>query len=215
MPHNYPISLDLSGKLCLVVGGGEVGERKVMGLLDAGARVRVVSVTLTPTLQAQADAQQIEAVLAPYETAHLADAFLVFAATNQREVNAQITSDAKAHGLLVNVADAPEASSFHVPSIVRRGDFCLSITTGGNNPLLASRLGEELANQFGPEYGPYVELLGQMRDYIKRVTNLPQSRRTAMNRLIDAGTEIRALLRESQGEAAKKVAETLIREVLE
>ncbi|HLK58242.1 MAG TPA: bifunctional precorrin-2 dehydrogenase/sirohydrochlorin ferrochelatase [Chthonomonadaceae bacterium] len=215
MPRYYPISLDLSGKLCLVVGGGAVAERKVAGLLDAGARVRVISPELTPTLQALADAQRIEVLLAPYETACLADAGLVFAATNRREVNARVAQEAGARGLLVNVADAPEASSFHVPALIRRGDFCLSISTGGKNPLLAARLSDELETRFGPEYGAFVELLGQMRDYIKGMTDLPPLRHRALERLLDAENELCALLRASEGDAARTYAEALIREVLE
>src|SRR5579871_907816 len=163
MARYYPLTLEIAGETCVVVGGGMVAERKVSGLLEAGARVRVVSPQLTPALQALAAAAQIEAQRAPYDPSCLTDALLVFAATDDRAVNAQVAADARARALLVNVADAPEEGRFIVPSVVRRGEFCLSISTGGANPMLAARLSEEMEQRFGPEYGAFVELLGQMR----------------------------------------------------
>lgn len=214
MPLVYPITLHLAGKLCLVVGGGPVAERKALGLLEAAARVRVVSPTLTPTLQALSEAQRIETLLVPYDSAQLADVFLVFAATNHREVNARIAADAGRLNLLVNVADAPDDSAFLVPSTLRRGELCISISTGGNNPTLAARLGDELEARFGPEYGAFVELLGQMRDYIKKATDVPERRRAAHAHLLDAEADLRALLREGKHEAARSAAEMLVEEIL-
>jgi precorrin-2 dehydrogenase / sirohydrochlorin ferrochelatase len=202
MSRYYPIYMSLAGRVCLVVGGGSVAERKVQGLLEAGARVHVVSPEVTPTLRQLGAAGEIEIVLGRYEAHCLAEAALAFAATNVREVNAQVASDARARGIPVNVADAPEEGDFIVPSVVRRGDFCLSISTGGNHPLLAARLGAEMEARFGPEYGEFVELLGQMRDYIKEKTPSLPLRREALARLLEYEEELRALLRENKSEQA-------------
>ena len=210
----YPAHLDLSGKLCVVVGGGRVGERKVMGLLDANAMVRVVSMTLTPALEHLADEDRFETILAPYESVHLRGAWLVFAATNSREVNARITSDARVHNLLINVADSPETTNFIVPSTVRRGDLCIGISTGGHAPTLAARLSDELENRFGTEYGSLLELLGEMRDYIRQEIEVSELRREAMHRLVDAEADLRSLLRDGRQDEANHLAQTIVRERL-
>ena len=208
MPRYYPLYLNIEGQICLVVGGGPVAERKVSGLLDARARVRIVSPTLTPQLQSWAEQSLIETIALPYTTSFLQDIVLVFAATNNREVNAQIAQDARAKGLWVTVADAPEEGSFVSPSVLRRGELCLSISTGGANPMLAARLSEELAQRFGPEYGEFVELLGQMRAYIKTRVSHVGGRRVLLARLLEPDTEaeIRTLLREGQAEKAREQA---------
>lgn len=202
----FPISIDISSKLCVVVGGGAVAERKVADLRDANAVVRVVSPDVTDVLREQAQAGSIEWLPVLYETAHLAGAWLVFAATNNRAVNAQVTADASARHLFVNVADAPDEGSLLVPSVVRRGELCLSISTGGANPMLARKIAGELRQQYGAEYGALVELLGQMRAYIKERTPLPALRRTALARLIDSEAELRGLLHSGDADGARTLA---------
>lgn len=212
MPRYYPIQLNLEAQTCLVVGGGAVAARKVAGLLEAGARVRVVSPRLAPELQARAEAGEIEARWAAYAPEHLNGVVLAFAATEDRSVNAQVAADAGARGIPVNVADSPEESGFLVPSVVRRGALCLSVSTGGNSPMLAARLCDELEARFGPEYGDFVELLGQMRSYIKERTRDVSRRRAAFARLLDSETELRAALRAGPPEAARVLAEALVAE---
>jgi precorrin-2 dehydrogenase/sirohydrochlorin ferrochelatase len=193
-----------------VVGGGAVAERRVAGLRAAGARVRVVSPTLTSALRALADAEQIEYVPARYAPLHLADAFLVFTATDSRQVNAQVAEDAAARNLLVNSADAPEEGDFIVPSVVRRGGLHVSLSTGGSSPTLTARLCEELETRFGPEYGDFLELLARMRAYIKRKARDSAQIRHAHVHLLDAEAELRALLRAGQTEAAQARAEAIV-----
>ncbi len=214
MSSYFPISIDISGKLCVVVGGGAVAERKVADLRDANAVVRVISPDVTDVLREQAQAGDIDWLPVPYETAHLAGAWLVFAATNNRAVNAQVTVDANARHLFVNVADAPDEGSLLVPSVVRRGELCLSISTGGANPMLARKIAGELRQQYGPEYGALVELLGQMRAYIKESTPLPALRRTALARLIDSEAELRRLLHSSDTDGARTMAMNAVDDAL-
>lgn len=215
MSRYYPITLNIQNKTCLVVGGGSVGARKAEGLLNAGARVRVLSREFTPELQALAVAGRIETLPELYSAVHLAGVTLVFAATNNRAVNAQIAADCQARHILVNVADAPEEGDFVVPSVVRRGELCISISTGGNNPMLAAKLAAELEARFGEEYGDFVELLGQMRVYIKERTEEPAKRRIALARLIEAEAELRDRLRSNQPDRAVQHAKALIDETLE
>jgi precorrin-2 dehydrogenase/sirohydrochlorin ferrochelatase len=214
MPRYYPLYLDLGSRVCLVVGGGAVAERRVQGLLEAGAEVRVVSPTLTPGLQEQANAQTIRHLAGVYEPGMLAGVTLVVAATNVRAVNAQVVVDAQASRILVNAADAPDEGDYIVPSVVRRGELCLSISTGGANPMLAARLAAELETRFGPEYALYVELLGQMRVYIKRTTDATGLRRRALADLLDAEPLLLEQLKTGDREAAHTIATEIVDAVL-
>jgi precorrin-2 dehydrogenase / sirohydrochlorin ferrochelatase len=210
MSRYYPVYLALTGKRCLVVGGGKVAERKTLGLLDAGAQVRVVSLSFTPGLQSLAKTSRIEAITAPYAPSHLEGAKLVFAATDSRDVNGRVTADAAERGIPANVADAPEESDFITPSVVRRGDLCISVSTGGNQPMLAARICDELEARYGPEYAQYVELLGRIRDYLKENTDDYAVRQQTMARLLEHDAELRELLRGGDPEAAQQRAWSLI-----
>ena len=198
MKRYYPIHLDITDRRCLVVGGGAVAERRVCGLYEAGARVRVVSPALTPQLQHQADAGEIVVVRGPYHAMYLQDVHLVVAATNRRDVNAQVARDARERRIPVNLADAPDDGDFVVPSVVRRGALVVSISTGGSSPGLAARLQDELSAKFGPEYAEYVELLGHMRDVVKSSIDSPGARRDALTPILDAQAELLGLLRQGQ-----------------
>jgi len=159
----YPIFAVIEDKPCLVVGGGAVGERKVADLMAAGARVTVVSRTLTPELASLADRGEIRYLSEDFTAAQVEGMALVMAATDDREVNAAVSAAAQARAIWVNVADDPEYCTFIVPAQVRRGDLTLAISTGGASPALASQLRQELQQYFGPEYGPYLDLLQRVR----------------------------------------------------
>ena len=159
----YPIFVLLEDKPCLVVGGGSVGERKVLDLLEAGARVTVLSKDLTPTLTKLAQTGEIRYLNEPFIPEQVNGMVLVLAATDDREVNARVSAAAQARGILVNVADAPEYCNFIVPAQVRRGELTLAISTGGASPAVAQKLRQELEQRFGPEYKPYLALLQGVR----------------------------------------------------
>ncbi len=214
MPHYYPIHLDLEGKKCLVVGGGAVAERRVGGLLEAGAAVIVISPVLSLALAEWQRQGSIQVIETAYEPSALDSVVLVVAATNVREVNAQIIADAKARGVLVNAADAPEEGDYIVPSLVRRGELCLSLSTGGNNPLLSARLAAELEARFGPEYADYVELLGQIRLYIKERTADRTLRRQALLRLLEGEALLLDSVRAGSHVTARALAEEMVEAVL-
>jgi len=162
----YPIFLNIDGKPCLVVGGGAVGERKVQDLLAAGAKVTVISREATPLLRDQAAQGLITLQQGDFRPEHLEGMVLAIAATNDQPVNEAVSAAAQARGLPVNVVDQPALCSFIVPATIRRGDLVVAIGTGGRSPALAKKLRRELAERFGPEFGPYLELLGAIRDAV-------------------------------------------------
>lgn len=162
----YPVCLNILDRLCTVIGGGGVAERKVRGLLACGARVRVVSPACNLGLTQLGREGTVELRERPYEPDDLSDSFLIFAATDDPWVQEEISQEAKRRGISVNVADNPESCSFHVPAIHRQGNLVLTVATGGRSPALAALVRQQLAEQFGPEYGPLLELLGGLRSLL-------------------------------------------------
>ena len=155
----YPIFLDLSGRRCVVVGGGEVANRKARKLLQARARVVVIS----PEIAAELESVAVEIHRRSYREGDLEGAYLAFAATNSREANAAVAREAKERGVPINVADRPSEGDFALPSTLRRGRLQVAVSTGGASPALARRIKEELEAVFGPEWAGIVEELGRSR----------------------------------------------------
>jgi len=158
-----PVNLDVRDQPCLVVGGGEVGERKVKGLLECGAKVGLVSRDLTPGLAELVESKAVELLGPEYQTEHLSGVVLVFAATDDMALNSCVSREAQDQGVWVNVADRPELCRFIVPASFRRGDLTIAISTGGSSPAAAAKIRARLENEFGPEYGPFLRLMGLVR----------------------------------------------------
>ena len=155
----YPIFLDLSGRRCVIVGGGEVANRKARKLLQARARVVVIS----PEIGAELERVAVEIHRRSYREGDLEGAYLAFAATNSREANAAVAREAKERGVPVNVADRPSEGDFALPSTLRRGRLQVAVSTGGASPTLARRIRGELEEAFGPEWAGIVETLNTAR----------------------------------------------------
>jgi precorrin-2 dehydrogenase/sirohydrochlorin ferrochelatase len=130
----YPVNLNIKGKLCVVIGGGRVAERKVKNLLRCGGRVRVVSPALTDRLSKWVGQGKIDYTPSEYRASHLKGAFLVYAATSDRKVNAEIARDAARRRLLVNVADSAKDSTFILPAVFRKGEVSIAVSTNGLSP---------------------------------------------------------------------------------
>ena len=146
MPSRYPITLiHLESVLAVVVGGGAVGERKVKGLLDAQARVRLIAPTATPRLRAWAERGEIQWERREFRAGDLAGAGLVFAATHVRAVNYTVTQEAHRLGLLVNVADAPAEGDFHAPAVHRTDEVILAVSSYAGRPGIATHLRDRIA----------------------------------------------------------------------
>lgn len=172
----YPICLiNLEAKRCVVVGGGDIAARKTAGLCDAGAHVLVISPELVPSLQEDLQANRISWLQRAYRSGDLDGSFLVIAATDDPRVNADVWQECRRIGCLVNVVDDPERCNFILPSLVRREELAIAITTGGASPALARRLREKLEGLIGPEYGVLASILGELRPTL--TSRIPAHRR--------------------------------------
>lgn len=170
----YPVFLELEGKDVLVVGGGQVARRKVETLLEYGASVKTVSKGLSSSLQKQVEEGRICYLGPEFEPKCLDGIFLVIAATDDRDLNHQISEEARRRGILVNAVDQPQDCNIIMPSIVRRGDLMIAISTSGRSPALAKKIREDLEVQYGQEYEIFLSLMGRMREVIFS-RGLPQS----------------------------------------
>src|SRR2546427_4047392 len=146
----YPISLDLGGRRCVVIGGGPVAEQKVLGLLDAGAQVTVVSPELSLGLQDRAAQGLIATHRREYRSGDLAGAFLAVAATDDRTVNRRVWTEAEERGTLLNAGDDLPHCHFIAPAVHRAGDITVAVSTAGKSPALAVRLREQIARLIDP-----------------------------------------------------------------
>jgi precorrin-2 dehydrogenase/sirohydrochlorin ferrochelatase len=159
----YPVFWNITGKKCVVVGGGEVAERKVKRLLDCGAKVFIISSRLTPELARLNEENIIGHIAKEYSSEYIYGAALVVGATDDEETNTAISSDARSKGIPVNIVDDPQKCDFILPSLVERGDLTIVIGTGGKSPALARHLREELESKYGKEYEIFLNILGSLR----------------------------------------------------
>jgi len=183
----YPVSLDIKNRKCLVVGGGGVGTRKVMTLIDCDAKVTVVSPTVSGQLLELANNGLIVLEKRPYRETDLDGMFLVIGTTDDEELNRQISMDAEKLNMLCNIADRPEVCNFILPSIVNRGDLTISISTSGKSPALAKRLRIELEEQFGNEYAEFLRLMGAIRKKLLSQKHEPEAHKHLFEKLISGG----------------------------
>ncbi len=167
---DYPVNLILENRLCVVVGAGPVGLRKVRGLLESGARVRLVTLAPPPANQVP---RGIEIRVGSFRPTDLEGAFLVFAATSERQINAAVAREARRQGRLVSVADTPAEGDFTLPALLRRGRMTIGVSTGGASPALAAQVRDRLAESFGPEWAWVLEIAAALRR--KRLTLLESS----------------------------------------
>jgi precorrin-2 dehydrogenase/sirohydrochlorin ferrochelatase len=162
----FPMFMKLEGKQCLVVGAGKVGEPKIAGLLETGARIRVVALDASPAIREWARSGKIELELRAFTNDDLQGAFMAVVATASRTLNERIYHEALRLGVLCNVVDVPDLCDFFYPSIVRRGDLQIAVSTAGNSPSLAQKIRQQLEKQFGPAYAAWVAELGETRKLI-------------------------------------------------
>jgi len=172
----YPIVLTgLNHVRCVVIGGGAVAARKVGALLASGAQVRVISPDLHAQFTDWLVEDRFEHVARRYEHGDLEGAFLAIAATSVRQVNAQVVDEARARGILINVADDPDAGNFTTMGAVTRGDVLLAVSTAGESPALSAFIRRRLEATFGPEYGVLAQRLGELRQQV--IETLPADER--------------------------------------
>lgn len=192
----YPINLKIENSLCLVVGGGAVALRKCRGLLQADARVRVISPKLVPELRALADNGDVEWFERPFVEGDLEDVCLVFAATNSRKVQLLVYEEAGKKKVLLNSADAPRESNFHVPAHFRRGPMIVTVSTGGGSPALSKKLRTQLEEEIVPGYQNVVELMGIIRESVIALS-VPQNESGEIFRSLFEGNLVEYVLEEN------------------
>jgi len=163
MPFRYPVALELSGRRCVVTGGGREAEAKARALLDADADVVVIAPRVTHGIVDLVRRGELAHVARRHRTGDLEGAFLVIAADSDRAVRAAVFAEAEAERVLCNAVDDVEHCHFAVPSIVRRGELLFAISTGGRAPALAKRLRRRLTEQFGWQWEALVDVLGEVR----------------------------------------------------
>jgi siroheme synthase-like protein len=186
----YPIYLDLADRPCVVIGGGSVAERKVQGLLAAGAAVTVVAPTLTHGLEALAAGGRICHVAREYARGDLDGHRLAFAATDDGAVNAAVAREGGERGVWVNAADDPVHCDFILPAVLRRGPLVVAVATGGASPAVAALVRDELDRRLGPEYALLGEVAAEVRRELRaaRIRTSPRAWREALS------GEVRTLL---------------------
>lgn len=182
----YPIFLDLRGRACVVVGGCAAARAKVEALLAAGAEVTVVAEDLVPSLAAFTEAGRVRHLARPYRPGDLAGAFLAISVLADPAVNQPFWEEAERRGIPANVMDDVPRCSFIAPSIVRRGDLAVAISTGGRAPALAVRLRERLERSLGPEHARFLELAAALRAPIAERHPDFATRRQLWYRVVDS-----------------------------
>jgi siroheme synthase-like protein len=196
----YPIFVEMAGRRCVVIGGGQVAEGKVQGLLAAGAEVTVVSPTLTPALGDLLASGRIRHEPRPYQEGDLQGYEVCMVATDDGAVNATVAAEGKRRGVWVNAADDPANCDFILPSVVRQGEVVVAASTGGASPALARRLREELTDFLSEDYAALAELLNEVRQDLRRrkISVDAETWQTAMD------GRFRALLAQRRPEEARE-----------
>jgi len=182
----YPINLDIQNRNCLVVGGGGVGTRKVITLLNCGANVTAVSPDMSAQLRKIADSPGLTLKQRPYRSSDLEGIFLVIGATDDETLNRQISRDAEQRGTLCNIADRPEICNFILPAIVQREDLVITVSTSGKSPALAKKLRKSLQARFGEEYGVLLKLMGGIRNKLLSHSHEPEAHKPIFEQLINS-----------------------------
>jgi precorrin-2 dehydrogenase/sirohydrochlorin ferrochelatase len=174
VPDYFPVFLDLRGRRCLVVGGGPVGERKVRDLLACGAAVTLISPTLTDGLAGLVSEGRLHHRGRPFRRSDVLDCALVIAATGVATTDARVAREARRRRALVNTVDRPQHCDFIVPAVLRRGELQIAVSSGGRSPALAREIRKCLEPLFAPDYGDFVEQVGQRRRRLRaRATSAP------------------------------------------
>lgn len=175
----FPIVLTgLDHRRCVVVGGGTVAARKVKALVDAGAHPEVISPDLSPELEHLVTSGEATVIGRAYQQGDLEGATLVVAATNTRHVNEAIANECRQHGILVNVVDVPDLCAFTLPSVIRRGDLLITVSTGGRSPAFARHMRETLEPVVDAVYGDMLTILFEVRPCVR--DRVPRSEQRAL-----------------------------------
>lgn len=198
----FPVFVNLQERPCLMVGGGVVAERKAATLLEYGAKITIISKEITAQIEQWHREGRVEIALRAFCEQDLEGIFLVFVATNDSEVNRRVSRCCREREILVNVAEHPEQGDFFVPSILKRRDLTVAISTAGKSPAFARRLRKELETIITPEYGEFVDLLGNVRSYLQEQVPDIKRRKQILQELVYS--DILALIQVGDKEKVKE-----------
>jgi precorrin-2 dehydrogenase len=201
----YVACLKLTGRRCVVVGGGEVGLEKVEGLLACDAEVTLIAPHAHDALARYADDGSIRWEQRSYRAGDLEGAFLVIAATDDTATNIAVFDDAERRAMLVNVVDVPPLCNFILPAIVRQGPIAIAISTAGASPALAKRMKREIAEQFGEPYARLAVLLNEARGWAKGTLPSYQARKQFFEGIVNGRPDPVALLRDGDEAAVREL----------
>jgi precorrin-2 dehydrogenase/sirohydrochlorin ferrochelatase len=203
----YIACLRLSGRRCVVVGGGDIGLEKVEGLLACGGEVTLIAPEAIAELRELADEGSITWERRVYEPGDLEGTFIVIAATDDTDVNIGIYEDAERRAMLVNVVDVPPLCNFILPAIVRQGSMAIAISTQGASPALAKRMKREIAEQFGPAYAELAVILNEVRGWAKGTLPTYNDRRDFFEGIVNGDPDPIGLIREGRTDEVWRIIE--------
>jgi siroheme synthase-like protein len=201
----FPIFLKLDGRLVVVVGGGAVAEQKIPGVLNAGARVRLIAPATTPQIAEWVRFGKIDWHAKEFEAGDLNGAFLVIAATSAPGVNATVFQAAEERGILCNAVDDIGHCHFYYGAVAQRGDLQIVVSTNGKSPALAQRLRKEFEEQFGPEYEIWLQWLGAAREALRANGPTSDASKKLLHELA-SGSMYEEFVRQTLRRAARKGA---------
>jgi len=204
----YPVYLDLQGRPCVVIGGGRLAEEKVRGLLAAGAAVTVIATDVDTEIREAVGTGRITWIPRVYQRGDLAGAALAFVAGQDPETVAAVWREGKERGTLINTVDDVPHCGFIAPSIVRRGDLTVAISTSGKAPALAVRLRQRLEGMLGDEHARFLEMAGTIRQPLAERHPDFATRRELWYRLVDS--DVLDLLRSGDETSARARFEEIL-----
>jgi len=199
----YIACLRLTGRRCVVVGGGDVGLEKVEGLLACDADVTLIAPDAIPPLRELADEGSIAWQRRPYATGDLDATFMVIAATSDTDVNIRVFEDAERRAMLVNVVDVPPLCNFILPAVVRQGPLAIAISTAGASPALAKRLKREIGAVYGEPYARLAIILNDARGWAKATLPTYQDRKEFFESIVNGDPDPIQLLRDGDDAAVR------------
>jgi precorrin-2 dehydrogenase / sirohydrochlorin ferrochelatase len=191
----YIACLKLTGRRCVVVGGGEIGLEKVEGLLACDGSVVLVAPEAVPELEQLAAEGSIEWLRRDYEPGDLERTFIAIAATDDTDTNIRVYEDAERRAMLVNIVDVPPLCNFILPAIVRTGPLAIAISTAGASPALAKRIKRQIADEFGAEYARLAIMLNDVRGWAKGTLPTYQDRKAFFEGIVNGEPDPIELLR--------------------
>lgn len=184
---NYPIMIDLKDKKITVIGGGKIAYRKASNFINFGYSVNIVSLNFIEEFENIREKANL--INDEYNEKYIVDSFVVVAATNNKTINEEIGMYCNQKNKLVNVVDNPILSSYTVPSVVRRGDLIIGVSTCGKSPSLAAKIKKDLEKTYDDSYEEYIELLGIIRNKILEKYDDPYKKKQLLNEIINLNIE--------------------------